>query len=194
MPGRSSCCDSSGGIPAVRIRRRGGRDETRWEWAAWRILEESGVHVRRWREDGEAYAYTMSGRPVIDAPWPRSAEEFAVLCHEVAHHALGHTAWPEWATVRRELEEEREAWEFTFACFARFGLAVPSAVSRRVAESMAERLAAALEEGLDPVPPRFQPFEAAARALLAVPPPPGYNESGDSDEVSSALHQGIQPP
>lgn len=150
--------------------------------------------MRRWREDGEAYAYTTYGARVIDAPWPGSASSLAVLCHEVAHHALGHTAWPEWATARRELEEEREAWEFTFACFARFGLAVPASVSRQVAESMAERLAAALEEGLDPVPPRFQPFEAAARTLLAVPPTPGYNESSDSDEGSPALNQGILPP
>ncbi len=68
------------------------------------------------------------------------------------------------------------AWEFTFACFVRFGFAVPAIVTRQVAESMAERLAAALAEGLEPAPPRFQPFEPAARALLAEPRASGYNE------------------
>jgi hypothetical protein len=178
----------------VRIRRRGGRSEPRFEAAARIVLAEHGVRVRRWREDGEAYAYTVHGARIIEAPWPGAAAALAVLCHEVAHHALGHTAWPEWATARRELEEEREAWEFTFASFARFGLAVPAVVSRQVAESMAERLAAALEEGLDPVPPRFQPFEAAARTLLAVPPAPLYNESNDTSPVSAAHRQGILPP
>src|SRR5262245_32463837 len=114
---------------------------------------------------------------MIDAPRPRSAAAFAVLCHEVAHHALGHTEHAEPVDACRELEEEWAAWEFTFACFARFGLTVPAAVTREIAASMAERLAAALEEGLEPLPARFQPFEAAARALLAAPRSPGYNES-----------------
>jgi hypothetical protein len=177
----------------VRIRRSGWRGESRYEAAAGVVLAENEVRVRRWREDGEAYAYMVNGSRVIDAPWPGSATALAVLCHEVAHHALGHTAWPEWATARRELEEEREAWEFTFACFARFGLAVPAVVGRQVAESMAERLAAALEEGLDPVPPRFQPFEAAARLLLAAPPAALYNESDGTTGVPPAHHPGASP-
>src|SRR4051812_34869292 len=113
---RSSCCDSSGVIPAVRIRRRGAASASRYQTAAATVLAENGVQVRRWREDGEAYAYMVSGARVIDAPRPFTAAAFALLCHEVAHHALGHTAWPEWATARRELEEERDAWEFTVAC------------------------------------------------------------------------------
>jgi hypothetical protein len=163
----------------VRIRRRDGGAAARYEAAAATVLAENGVWVRRWREDGEAYAYTTGGAQVIDAPRPRSAAAFAMVCHEVAHHALGHTAWPEWATARRELEEEREAWEFTFACFARFGFRIPASVTRQVADSMAERLAGALAEGLDPVPPRFQPFEAAVRDLLADPPATRYNETSD---------------
>jgi hypothetical protein len=141
------------------------------------VLAENGVQVRRWSQDGEGYAYVTNGARAIDAPRPRTAAAFAVLCHEVAHHALGHTAAPEWADALRELEEEWAAWEFTFACFIRFGFALPAAVTRPIAESMAERLAAALEEGLDPVPPRFQPFEPAARALLAAARRLGYNES-----------------
>jgi hypothetical protein len=158
------------------------------------VLAENGVQVRRWREDGEAYAYTVYGARVIDAPRPYTAVAFALLCHEVAHHALGHTSWPEWATARRELEEEREAWEFTFACLARFGMAAPARVTRQVAASIAERLAAALEEGLDPVPVRFQPFEAAARALLAVLPAPRYNSAGDALASPLAQPMGTQPP
>jgi hypothetical protein len=178
----------------VRIRRRPAADPSRYQTAAAIVLAENGVQVRRWREDGEAYAYTVYGAQVIDAPRPDTAAAFAVVCHEVAHHALGHTAWPEWATARRELEEEREAWEFTFACLARFGMAAPAAVTRQMAASMAERLAAALEEGLDRVPARFQPFEAAARALLAAPPAPRYNSAGD-DLVSPLAHpMGTQPP
>ncbi len=169
----------------VRISRRAG-DTHRYGSAAETVLREHRVQVRHWREDGEAYAYTIGGARLIDAPWPRSAAALAVLCHEVAHHALGHTLEPEWATARRELEEEREAWEFTFACFARFGLAIPRGVCRQVAESMAERLAAALMEGMERVPPRFQPFETAARALLADPPAPGYNEIG-ADPVAALL-------
>jgi hypothetical protein len=161
--------------------------------AAATVLAENGVQVRRWREDGEAYAYTVHGARVIDVPQPYTAAAFALLCHEVAHHALGHTAWPEWATARRELEEEREAWEFTFACLARFGMAAPAAVTRQMAASMAERLAAALEEGLDPVPARFQPFEAAARVLLADPPAPRYNDAGDVLASSPAHPMGSQP-
>jgi hypothetical protein len=149
-----------------------------YEMAAWTVLAENGVQVRRWSEAGEGYAYVARGERVIDAPRPRSAAAFAVLCHEVAHHALGHTEHPEWADARRELEEEGAAWEFTFACFARFGFTLPAAVTRAVAASMAEHLAAALEEGLDPIPPRFRPFEPAARALLAARPGLGYNENG----------------
>jgi hypothetical protein len=133
------------------------------------VLVENGVRIRRWSQSGEGYAYVTGGARVIDAPRPRSVGAFAVLCHEVAHHALGHTAHAEPVDAGRELEEEWAAWQFTFACFARFGLAVPASVTRYIAASMAERLAAALEEGLEPVPARFQPFEAAARALLAAP-------------------------
>jgi hypothetical protein len=153
-------------ICTLRIRQRLSRRSSRFEAAAWAVLAENGVQVRRWSDEGEGYAYATGGQRFIDAPRPRSAAAFAVLCHEVAHHALGHTANAFLVDARRELEEEREAWEYTFACFARFGLSVPAVVTRQVAESMAERLAAALEEGLEPVPPRFQPFEAAARALL----------------------------
>lgn len=176
MPARLSCCGSFGGIRAVRIRRRAASGQ-RYERAAAVVLADNDVQVRRWSEEGVGYAYAMSGARVIDAPRPRSAAAFAVLCHEVAHHALGHTAGSEWADARRELEEEGAAWEYTFACFARFGFALPAAVTRAVAESMAERLAAALEEGMDPIPPRFRPFEPAARALLAAAPGLGYNES-----------------
>jgi hypothetical protein len=165
----------------VRIRRK-TRKEPRLEAAAWTVLVENGVRIRRWSRPGEGYAYATGGARVIDAPRPRTPGAFAILCHEVAHHALGHTAHAEPVDARRELEEEWAAWEFTFACFARFELTVPAAVSRDVAASMAERLAAALEEGLDPVPPRFQPFEPGARTLLAAPRSPGYNES--SGEIS----------
>jgi len=133
------------------------------------VLVENGVRIRRWSQSGEGYAYVTGGARMIDAPRPRSAGAFAVLCHEVAHHALGHTVHAEPVDPRRELDEEWAAWEFTFACFARFGLAVPASVTREIAASMAERLAAALEEGLEPVPARFQPFQAAARALLVAP-------------------------
>src|SRR5258707_989973 len=129
MPARSSCCASSGGIRALRIRRRSSPGR-RYERAARTVLVENGIQVRRWSEEGEGYAYVTSGARVIDAPRPRTAAAFAVLCHEVAHHALGHTAGPEWADALRELEEEWAAWEFTFACFVRFGFALPAAVTR----------------------------------------------------------------
>jgi hypothetical protein len=162
--------------------------------AAWTVLAENGVQVRRWSAAGEGYAYATGGTRVIDAPRPRSAAAFAVLCHEVAHHALGHTAHPFLVAARRELDEEADAWEFTFACFARFGFPVPAAVTRQVAESMAERLAAALDEGLHPVPPRFHPFEAAARALLAARPPSRYNEPEDAEPAPSPHDVENWPP
>src|SRR5687767_4613965 len=102
-PVRSSFSGSSEGIRAVRIRRVRGAPSSRCEAAARTVLAENDVRVRRWREDGEAYAYLIHGARVIEAPWPETAEALAVLCHEVAHHALGHTTWPEWATARREL-------------------------------------------------------------------------------------------
>lgn len=160
----------------MRISRRSSLGR-HYELAAWTVLAEHGVQVRRWSEAREGYAYVSREARWIDAPRPRRAAAFAILCHEVAHHALGHTTDPEWADARRELEEEGEAWEFTFACFVRFGFAIPPGVTCPIAESMAERLAAALEEGLDPVPPRFQPFEPAARALLAAARVVGYNEN-----------------
>ena len=160
----------------MRIRWRSTRAATRYEAAAGTVLAENDVQVRRWSAEGEGYAYVTSGTRVIDAPPPRCAAAFAVLCHEVAHHALGHTAHLELVDAVQELEEEWAAWEFTFACFVRFGFAVPAIVTRQVAESMAGRLAAALAEGLEPAPSRFQPFEPAARALLAEPRASGYNE------------------
>ena len=164
----------------MRIRRGVSAAASRYEAAARAVLSENRVYVRRWSADGEGYAYATGGVRVIDAPPPRTAAAFAVLCHEVAHHALGHTEHPYLVTACQELEEERDAWEFTFACFARFGFPIPAAVGRQVADSMAERLAAALEEGLEPVPARFQPFEPAARALLADPAAPRYNEARDA--------------
>lgn len=174
----------------MRIRRLRRPAAPDYETAADAVLRENGVHVRRWSADGEGYAYATAGTRVIDAPRPHTAAAFAVLCHEVAHHALGHTAHPELVDARQELEEEREAWEFTFACFARFGFAIPATVTRRVAESMAERLAAAIEEGLEPVPPRFHPFEPAARALPAGSPPLRYHEKRDVEtrEAGPAPH------
>jgi hypothetical protein len=150
------------------------------------VLVENRVRIRRWSEAGEGYAYAAGGARMIDAPRPRTAAAFAVLCHEVAHHALGHTAHPEPVDAGREMDEEWAAWEFTFACFIRFGFAVPAGVTREIAASMAERLAAALEEGLAPVPPRFQPFEPAARTLLAAPRSLGYNESGGEASLPHA--------
>src|SRR5688572_2617931 len=113
--GRSSCCGSCGDIRTVRIRRHSPAAR-RYEAAAWTVLAENGVQVRRWSAAGEGYAYATGGTRVIDAPRPGNAAAFAVLCHEVAHHALGHTAHPFPVEARRELEEEADAWEFTFAC------------------------------------------------------------------------------
>jgi hypothetical protein len=178
----------------VRIRRRSARAPSRYVAVAERVLYDNGVQVQRWREDSEGYAYLLRGLRVIDAPYPHTAAALSVLMHEVAHHALGHTTEPEWATARRELEEEWEAWGYAFACLASLGLNIPREVCRRVAASMAERLAAALTEGLTVVPPRFQPFEAAARAILAAPPVPRYNDTGGHASGSPTHPVECQPP
>ena len=98
-------------------------------------------------------------RRPIEAPQPRSALSFAVLAHEVGHHALGR-ARPRW-------REEQLAWLFALEQMRRLGVPVTAAVEQRYADAMRYALAKALRRGLKSVPAELAPFLDGDQLLIA---------------------------
>ena len=119
------------------------------------LLEEHGVHVYRWRTRVSGHALlgdqlrAMQVRPIA-APHPRSPLSFAILAHEVGHHALG--------TIRPRCLEEYRAWQFAFAQLERFGIDPGKRTHERYQRSMRWALYKALQRGLKTVPDELTVF------------------------------------
>ncbi len=124
--------------------------EGRYAPEALALLEEHGVRVCHWRATMSGVAWVGHPRRPIEAPHPRSPLSFAILAHEVGHHALG--------SVRPRWREEQLAWEFALAQMERLGVPVTARVRERHAAAMRYALAKALRRGLRAVPPELAPF------------------------------------
>ncbi len=109
------------------------------------LLEEQRVHVYRWRTRMSGHALLgeqlrgLSLRPIA-TPHPRSPLSFAILAHEVGHHALG--------SMRPRCLEEYGAWQFAFAQLERFGIEPGKRTHERYQRSMRWALHKALQRGL----------------------------------------------
>ncbi|MDI3340936.1 MAG: hypothetical protein QJR03_10440 [Sphaerobacter sp.] len=141
-------------MPPTRAQRR-ERDVTaeiqgRYAAEALALLREYGVRVCHWRSSMSGIAWVGNPRRPIEAPHPRSPLSFAVLAHEVGHHALGR--------VRPRWREEYLAWEFALEQMRRRGVPIDRRVRERYAASMRYALAKALRRGLKAVPPELLPF------------------------------------
>lgn len=142
------------GMPTNR-RERSGRDVTaaiegRYAAEALRLLREHNVRVCHWRRNMTGLAWIGHPQRPIETPHPRSPLSFAVLAHEVGHHALGRTR-PRW-------REEQQAWLFAVEQMRRLGVPVTPEVEQRYAAAMRYALAKALRRGLKRVPPELLPF------------------------------------
>lgn len=124
--------------------------EGRYAPAALTLLRAHGVRVCHWRRNMSGIAWVGHPRRPIEAPHPRSPLSFAVLAHEVGHHALG-ARRPRW-------REEHLAWEFALEQMQRLGVPITAAVRRRRTASMRYALAKALRRGLREIPPELRPF------------------------------------
>lgn len=124
--------------------------EGRYAGQARELLAEHGVRVCRWNQRMTGAAYLrVAGRP-ITAPHPRSPLSFAILAHEVGHHAI--------ARVRPRCLEEYQAWQFAFAQLERFGIEPDRRTRERYQRSMQWALHKALRRGLRAVPGNLHEF------------------------------------
>lgn len=124
--------------------------EGRYARQALELLAEYEVRVCRWnrRMTGAAFL-RVPGRPII-APHPRSPLSFAILAHEVGHHAL--------ARVRPRCLEEYRAWQFAFEQLDRFGIDPGQRTQDRYRRSMQWALHKALRRGLRTIPVELRDF------------------------------------
>jgi hypothetical protein len=121
--------------------------EGRYAPQAIQLLGEFGVRVCHWRSNMTGIAWLGHPRRPIEAPHPKSPLSFAVLAHEVGHHANGRLR-PRW-------REEQLAWEFALEHMARLGVPVSEAVTERYHQSMRYALVKALRRGLREIPPEL---------------------------------------
>ena len=124
--------------------------EGRYAAEARALLAEHGVRVCHWRRELTGLAWLGHPERPIETPHPRSPLSFAVLAHEVGHHALGR--------VRPRWREEQLAWHFAFEQMRRLGVPITPEVEQRYAAAMRYALAKALRRGLKHIPPELQPF------------------------------------
>ena len=95
-------------------------------------------------------AWVGHPRRPIEAPHPRSPLSFAILAHEVGHHALG--------KLRPRWREEQLAWEFALEQMRFHQVPVTDRVTERYAASMRYALRKALRRGLREIPEELIPF------------------------------------
>jgi hypothetical protein len=127
------------------------------------LLAAYGVRVCHWRRAMTGLAWLGHPHRPIEAPHPRTPLSFAVLAHEVGHHALGRLR-PRW-------REEQRAWLFALAQMHRLGVPVTAAVEQRYANSMRYALAKAMRRGLKEIPVELTPFLADDHQLIVRPQP-----------------------
>lgn len=117
------------------------------------LLEMYGVRVCHWRRNMTGIAWIGHPDKPIETPHPRSPLSFAILAHEVGHHALG--------IIRPRWREEQLAWQFAFQQMEHLGVPVTDAVHDRYAASMRYALSKALRRGLRQIPAELAPFVQA---------------------------------
>lgn len=114
------------------------------------LIHQHGVRVCHWRANMTGIAWLGHPERPVEAPHPKSPMSFAVLAHEVGHHALGRVK-PRW-------REEYLAWQFALDAMLRLEVPVTDQVLRRYTESMRYALAKARRRGLKAVPVELAPF------------------------------------
>lgn len=124
----------------------------RYADAALALLQAHRVRVCHWRTNMTGIAWVGHPARPIEAPHPRSPISFAILAHEVGHHALG--------TIRPRWREEYLAWEFAFEQMLHHDVPITDRVRARYAASMRYALAKALRRGLREIPAELRPFLA----------------------------------
>jgi hypothetical protein len=136
-----------------------GEIEGRYAAQALALLEAHGVRVCHWRASMSGIAWLGHPARPIEAPHPRSPLSFAVLAHEVGHHALG--------VLRPRWREEHLAWQYAFGQMRELGVPITGRVQERYARAMRYALAKALRRGLREIPAelaQFLPPDAHAHA------------------------------
>lgn len=133
--------------------------EGRYAAEARTLLAEHGVRVCHWRRNMTGLAWLGHPTRPIETPHPRSPLSFAVLAHEVGHHALGR--------VRPRWREEQLAWLFAIEQMRRLEVPVTPEVEQRYAAAMRYALAKALRRGLKRIPPELLPFTGEPHSLIA---------------------------
>ncbi len=124
--------------------------EGRYALQAEELLKDHRVRVCHWRRNMTGIAWIGHPNRPIEAPHPRSPLSFAILAHEVGHHALG--------IIRPRWREEQLAWEFALAQMERLGVPLTDSVQDRYAASMRYALAKALRRGLRQIPTELARF------------------------------------
>lgn len=114
------------------------------------LLREYDVRVCHWRRNMSGIAWVGHPQRPIEAPHPRSPLSFAILAHEVGHHALGR--------IRPRWREEHLAWEFALDQMRRLNVPIDDRVHERHVASMRYALAKALRRGLRQIPPELVRF------------------------------------
>ena len=114
------------------------------------LIDQHRVRVCHWRANMTGIAWIGHPERPIEAPLPKSSISFAVLAHEVGHHALGRVK-PRW-------REEQLAWQFAFDAMERYGIPITDPVRDRYAASMRYALAKALRRGLKQIPAELLAF------------------------------------
>lgn len=140
------------------------RIEGRYAAQALHLLREHNVTVCHWRSSMTGIAWLGHPDRVIEAPHPKSPMSFAVLAHEVGHHALGRMR-PRW-------HEEQQAWLFAFNAMEAHDIPLTDNVVERYHGAMRYALAKALRRGLKEIPAAMVEFltdEERARFGIARP-------------------------
>lgn len=127
-----------------------GEIEGRYRDAALALLAAHQIRVCHWRSNMTGIAWVGHPRRPIEAPHPRSPLSFAILAHEVGHHALG--------KLRPRWREEQLAWEFALEQMRRYQVPVTERVTERYAASMRYALSKALRRGLREIPEELVQF------------------------------------
>lgn len=132
--------------------------EGRYARQALELIGQHGVRVCHWRANMTGIAWLGHPERPVEAPHPKSPMSFAVLAHEVGHHALGR--------IRPRWREEYLAWQFALDAMRRLEVPVTDQVLRRYTESMRYALAKARRRGLRAVPVELAPFLDDQQAAL----------------------------
>lgn len=120
----------------------------KYEVISIKLLNEYGISIKTVRKSMSGVAYIEDR--VISCPAPKSPLSFAIFAHEVGHIANG-SIKPRWL-------EELKAWQFSIACFKKFGLSIPREVRQRMKYSLSFALAKALNRDMKRTPPELRAY------------------------------------